>query len=161
MYPAGTLAIILNQQFAAGPRNISANFRTIPPEPGVVPVMAAYSPAKSDSPLPQLFDGTTATYWAGFGSQGVVTMFLWEEKTIDGVKLQWHHGTECVYKFEILTSTDGKNFTEVWKGQSEKSGDWETVKFPPVRASFVRLVGHGSQAGGWTSIREIKLLAPK
>ena len=161
MYPASTLAIILNQQFAAGPRNISANFRTIPPEPGVVPVMAAHSPAKSDSPLPQLFDGNLGTYWAGFGKQGTVTMFLGEEKIIDGVKLQWHHGTECVYKFEILTSTDGKNFTEVWKGQSEKTGDWETVKFPPDRASFVRLVGHGSQAGGWTSIRELKLLAPK
>ena len=106
--------------------------------------MAAYSPAKNNNPLPQLFDGDPVSYWAGFGKQGTVTMFLGGEKTIDGVKLLWREGGSRSYKFEILTSQDGKTFTEVWKGQSNKSADWETARFAPVRAAFVRLVGHGS-----------------
>ena len=31
----------------------------------------------------------------------------------------------------------------------------------PVRTAFVRLVGHGSQVNAWTSLCEMKLLAPE
>ena len=159
MYPVETLATIMNWSLAAGVWKDSIRFRSIPKEQGIVPVLAAYSPsAASDSPLYQLFDGDPETYWGAFGSQGRVTMFLGGEKTVSGIKLLWSNGSKRNYKFEILTSLDGKNFTEVWKGQSEKSGTWETIRFAPVRTAFVRLVGHGSQINAWTSINEMKLL---
>ena len=42
---AETLATIMGWNFTVGLQNTSASFRTIGKTPGVVPVMAAYSPA--------------------------------------------------------------------------------------------------------------------
>ena len=162
MYPVETLATLMNWNLASGVWRDSVRFRTIPQEKGTIPVLAAYSPAAAgDAPLYQLFDGDPASYWGAFGNQSTVTVFLGEAKTVSGLKLLWRNGDKRSYKFEILTSPDGKNFTEVWKGQSEKSGTWETIRFAPVRTAFVRLVGHGSQANAWTSLCEMKLLAPE
>ena len=161
LYPAETLATVMHWSLGGGVQNAAIRFRTIAPEPGVVPVVAANSPQNCDTPLHQLFDGDPATYWGASGSASAVTMFLGEAKPVGGVRLLWRNGGSRSYKFEILTSQDGKNFTEVWKGQSEKTGGWETVRFAPVRAAFVRLVGHGSQVNDWTSICELRLLAPE
>ena len=161
MYPAETLATVMHWSLGGGVRNAAIRFRTIAPEPGVVPVVAANSPQNSDTPLHQLFDDDPATYWGASGSASTVTMFLGEAKTVGGVKLLWRNGGSRNYKFELQVSQDGKTFTEVWKGQSEKSGTWETVRFAPVRAAFVRLVGHGSQVNDWTSICELRLLVPE
>lgn len=157
MYPAETLAIIMNRRYSIGLRNMSVKFRTIPEKPGVVPVMAAYSPVGIDN----LFDGDPASHWTRNGKQSVVTMFLGAEKTIGGLKLLWHNSSSRIYAFEILTSTDGKNFTQVWKGESGKTSDWETVKFAPVQAAFVRLIGYGNQVNNRTSICELELLTPE
>ncbi|USK36653.1 discoidin domain-containing protein (plasmid) [Bacillus sp. F19] len=61
-----------------------------------------------------------------------------------------------IKEYNVYVSTDGKDFSKVADGRWENTAAEKDTKFPPVKASFVRLEaleGHG----GWASAAEINI----
>ncbi|MGE4565188.1 MAG: discoidin domain-containing protein, partial [Victivallaceae bacterium] len=127
-----------------------------------VPVVSAYSPAVSDSPLDQMLDGDAISYWAGTGDLATFVLFLGEPRELGGVEVIWSNGSTRSYKFDILASLDGVNYELVYSGSSKPgAGPQEYMFTKPVKASFVKMVGYGNNTNQWTSVAEFAVLAKK
>ncbi|MBB6730915.1 discoidin domain-containing protein [Cohnella zeiphila] len=85
------------------------------------------------------FDGDSATRWAaaeGSSNPQWVSVDLGDTVQIGHVKLSWAvpHGTS----YQILVSTDGTDWTEVYATTSGNGG-LDDIKFPAVDARYVKL----------------------
>ena len=83
-------------------------------------------------------DGDPGTYWSSEFKDGAwLAVDLGAAKTIRRVRIQWE--TAFAKGFSVQVSTDGKNWTDVYRTDDGKGGVSE-IKFAPVEARHVRLV---------------------
>ena len=78
--------------------------------------------------------------------------------TLSSFGIAFNKGAERIYKFSILVSTDGVNYTEVLKDatSSGTTANYETYKITtPMNAKYVKYVGKGSNTNAWNNIFEI------
>lgn len=84
------------------------------------------------------------------------------EITIDAVAMAVYNGDSRTNWFSVEASKDGKEWTEVYKGQSSgTTSELEIYTFPTVTARYVRLVPEKTSAGSWYSTTEFYVLKSK
>ena len=106
-------------------------------------------------------DGDFSSYW-GVTSQDHDAWGIYDfgsVKKLDKVMFSFMQGAVRKYKFDILVSTDGTNYTPVLTGM-ETSGTFETGKLEPfdlggVSARYVKYKGYGNSVNMWNSLAEI------
>lgn len=103
------------------------------------------------------YDGSTI--WAALGTDRYIQLELEEEQIVSNVEIVFNPNSGRNALFEIMVSTDGKNFESVFSSSSDGSvedGTWEKYSFEPVRAKYIRYYGRGSNVSNWNAIKEIR-----
>jgi endoglucanase len=79
--------------------------------------------------------------------------------TVSGVQIAFYSGNARTSSFDILTGTDGQNWTTAAANvvSSGTTLNLETFTFSPRTAKYVRIVGHGNSANAWNSYTEVKI----
>ncbi len=134
-----------------------AQFRTRKAQAAGIPILAAYSPAISDSPIDLMLDGDPVSYWAGEKNEGRFTVFLGRPRTVSAAEIIWSKGEQRRYRFELQASPDGREFKTVYRGESTPGAAPQEYRFTPVKAAFVRFIGMGNNQNDWNSVAEFRL----
>ena len=109
------------------------------------------------NPPPHMLDNDFNTRWSAENTQWAV-FDLGESKTVSGFGIAIYSGLARAQIMELYVSEDGVNYTNILKGRSSKlTAEMEYIEFNPVKARYVKLIGHGNSANGWNSITEIKV----
>ncbi|XEC96232.1 discoidin domain-containing protein [Paenibacillus tarimensis] len=81
-------------------------------------------------------------------------------QNINSVAIAWSSGNERIFYFDVLTSLDGDNWHQAYRGESSGTTlDLETYSFPNIEAKYVRIVGNGNNVTAYNSIFEIVIYA--
>lgn len=100
-------------------------------------------------------DGNPRTYWAAQEDGAWLQLDLGVVQTVGAVGIDWLHSEQRSTKFELLASTDGQEWQQVFAGQSDgKTVGMERVRVPATRSRYLRIVGHGNTLNPWNSITE-------
>ncbi len=86
---------------------------------------------------------------------------LGDKHNIASAKIAWIYGDRRQYAFEVQTSTDKKNWTQVFEGKSSgKTADMRLFPLEQSAARYVRITGFGNNENDWTNIAELTLHTP-
>ncbi len=103
-------------------------------------------------------DGKLSTRWSAEGDGQTIFFDLGVTDTVSSVAIAWYEGNTRVEKFEIGTSQDGANWTQVFSGSSSgKTKNPETYDVTDTLARYVAIVGHCNTKNDWNSITEVKI----
>jgi len=118
---------------------------------------AAVTASTHDGNIPEnTLDGSLSTRWSAEGDGQWIQYRLTEPKEIDKIKIAFYNGHTRSTIFDILVSTDGFTWQEVFSGQSSgTTSQFETFEFEPITAKYIRIVGHGNTSNAWNSITEV------
>ena len=122
-------------------------------------------PTDAGTPASAAIDSDPTTRWSAL-DEAALTVELEEEADISYVCMAFYTGNKRSTYFDIETSTDGKTWTHIYKGEScGTTEDTETYPIPTTRAKYVRINSHGNSLSGygkgWNSITELALFAQK
>lgn len=123
-----------------------------------------YNYAVSAVPEPQnpdwaMCDGDITTKWLGDGDGEWAMCDLGDEQQIGAFALAFDYGQQRIYYFDILVSSDGENYTQVYSGQSSgTTNELEIYEITPVKAKYVKFVSHGNSTNMKTNVREFAAL---
>jgi len=121
----------------------------------VVPVSVSASGNDGNGP-DRLIDNNLKTRWSINGDAQWAVLDYGQSYEFDGVRLAFHKGDKRSTYFDIEVSTDGNKWKKVIK-DGKSSGaflTYERFNFTPVKARYVRYVGHGNSANNWNSVTE-------
>jgi endoglucanase len=124
--------------------------------PGCEPVTAS----SNDGNVPaNVLDNNLNTRWSASGDGQWIQFCLNTATTVSGVQIAFYSGNTRTSSFDILTGTDGQNWTTAATNvvSSGTSLNLETFTFSPRTAKYVRIVGHGNSANAWNSYTEVKI----
>ena len=114
-----------------------------------------------DMPPERSLDGDLKTAWMAEGDGEWIQYDLGKLVPLKAVKLAFSSGDKRVYTFDILVSETGADNSWTVVGEKLKSGsktlEMEPFAFKPVKARFVRIVGHGNTSekfAKWCNITE-------
>ncbi len=72
--------------------------------------------------------------------------------------IAWFNGHLRKTSFSIDVSVDGKDWNEVYSGESNgTTKDFESYTFPSASARYVRITGYGNSSNEWNSIIDLEL----
>ena len=120
--------------------------------------VTASSVQEADTLARYVNDGDDSTRWgSSFSDPQWIAVDLGKRVTIDHVNLLW----EAAYAsaFSIQVSQDGKTWTDVYTTAND-TGDWETIKFAPVAARYVRMYGTKRATKFGYSLFSFEIYAP-
>jgi hypothetical protein len=131
----------------------------------VAATASAYQdPNTPDKVLDGIIDAGTSR-WSAEGDGQWIQLELARREKIGALNLSVYQGDTRRNGFEVLTSEDGAQWLEVFRGASSgTTAGLERIDLSPSWGRFVRLVGHGytrtdGQAGAlWNSFGEIEVL---
>ncbi len=112
------------------------------------------------NPPANAIDNNIRTRWASFGFGSWIAADLGQQMTICSVDIAWYKGDTRVNDFTISVSSDGKSYTQVYRGESSgatTNPEKYTLK-GSVTARYVRITVNDINKGGnseWVSITEI------
>ena len=140
------------------------------PEPAVITVTASkYEIADHGTYLPEntldgdMSDGSSWRAEYEDESKGEWIMFdLGEVRDVDSIDIAFFKGAERKYKFDILVSADGKEFTAVSEGITNSGivDGMETYEIGEEGIRFIKIIGYGNDSAGapkWTNIIEVAI----
>jgi hypothetical protein len=108
-----------------------------------------------------VLDGSILTRWASQGDNEWIILDFGEERDINTVAMSWYKGNQRISYFDIDTSLDCENWTQVFKGESSgNSNNSEFFGFDETKARYVRINCHGTSTGNWNSITTLDIFAP-
>lgn len=125
-------------------------------EPILTPVEITAS--SHDGNVPRLlFDQDITSRWS---ANGVGEWAMYDYGSVhefDAITASFSQGNKRVTTFDILVSEDGNNWTTVLDKQqsSGKMIGLERFEFKPVKARYVKYVGHGNTKNSWNSVTEL------
>lgn len=130
-----------------------------------IPVYAVEASGDDGNIAEGALDGSFITRWNVFGDGGTLTLDFNEVKDVAAVAAAFYNGSERKYYFDIEVSEDGENWTTVLSDQeSSGTADPEVLEMfefeEPVKARYLRYVGHGSSSNDSNNIYEIIAIAP-
>lgn len=130
--------------------------------PSVYDIYSNNVPQPENGPY-NLIDGDTKTTHAMVDPNDSWTRYdMGREIKVDAVAMAIYKGDSRINWFSIEVSKDGKEWTEVYKGQSSgTTTELEIYTFPSVTARYVRLVPEKSSAGSWYTTTEFYVLQSK
>jgi poly(beta-D-mannuronate) lyase len=121
-----------------------------------VPVVAS----ADDGNVPaNVLDNDLNTRWSANGDGQWNQFCLNSPATVSEVQIAFYNGATRSSTFDILTSTDGVNWTTAASGRvsSGTSANLETFTFTARTAKYVRIVGHGNSVNVWNSYTEVRI----
>lgn len=107
-----------------------------------------------------MFDKDLTTRWSVNGDGEWAMLDYGSVQEFTAIAAAFHKGNERQTKFDIQVSEDGKTWKTVLENQ-ESSGKiigLERFEFAPVKARYIKYVGHGNNDNGWTSVTELTAL---
>jgi poly(beta-D-mannuronate) lyase len=107
-----------------------------------------------------VLDNDLNTRWSASGDGQWIQFCLANATTVTGVQIAFYNGTTRTSTFDILTSTNGVNWTTAAAGRvsSGTGTGLETFSITAVTAKYVRIVGHGNSVNAWNSYTEVDIL---
>ncbi len=130
---------------------------TIPPEPPTGLVITATA-SSNDGNLPEnTLDGDLATRWSATNIGQYITWEFSPVQRVRSVSLAFYKGNERTAWFDLLTSTDGLNWTPVLTdgASSGTTLNLEPFDIPDSSARFIRYVGKGNSQNNYASLTEV------
>ncbi len=122
-----------------------------------LPVYAVIGSADEDK-APNLIDENITTRWAAQGDGNFVAADLGGLDNLQQIRIAWFRGNERSTSFDVQTSVDGIQWTNVYTGKSSgKTLNPETYTLTAANARYVKVIGHGTDIDGWNAINEIEL----
>jgi hypothetical protein len=108
-------------------------------------------------------DGSLATRWSGQGDGAWIQYELSHDRnhTVALARIAAYRGDTRRNRFDLQVSWDGASWTNVITGglTSGTTTAEETFDFPDAPANYVRYVGHGSTAGTFNSLTEVRVFS--
>ncbi|MBQ8002593.1 MAG: glycoside hydrolase family 88 protein [Clostridia bacterium] len=118
----------------------------------IVSATASQTP-EIENPAENAFDNDIATRWAATGDCEIV-FDLGSVQHVEVVAVTFWKYAERTTKYEIHASTDGENYTCYYNGDAPQGVEFNyTAIGDDVR--YIKLVGHGTNTGSWTSVLEL------
>lgn len=114
-----------------------------------------------DMPPERALDGDLATAWMAEGDGEWIQFDLGAVLSLKAVKLAFAKGDQREYTFDLLLSETGQE--GAWAAvaakvkNSGKSLQMESFEFTPLKARYVRIVGHGNTSekfAKWCNVTE-------
>ncbi|MBO9204125.1 MULTISPECIES: chondroitinase-B domain-containing protein [Niastella] len=121
-----------------------------------LPVVAS----SDDGNVPgNVLDNDLNTRWSASGDGQWIQFCLNSATTVTGVQIAFYNGTTRTSSFDILTSTDGANWSTKASNlvSSGTSLNLETFSITSTTAKYVRIVGHGNSVNAWNSYTEVHI----
>ncbi len=114
--------------------------------------ISAASVPEPENPPENAIDRDINTRYAAIAFNAVFD--LGEVKPVTGVALSFWQYDSRTTKYELAVSADGENYTTVYDGSTTLGREFD---IRPVNADirYIRVIGHGSSNGTWTSLLEI------
>ncbi len=137
-----------------------AKWRTTPTSsPSAVSIQVTASGHESGNEPDHTLDKNLQTRWSTNLKPESITYQLRYTTEVKKVDISWFKGNERSAAFEIATSRDNQNWSEVYRGRSGgRSTHLETYSFNHRSAKFVRIRGYGNNSQNsfmWNSITEV------
>jgi len=109
-------------------------------------------------PAPLAVDGRNDTRWSSdFADNQWLEVDLGQPRPVARVTLAWEQAHGLAYAIEV--STDGTQWTEVWRTEAGQGGD-EPIRFAPVTARYVRFRGDRRATPHGFSLWELQVFGP-
>ncbi|RTE10741.1 Ig-like domain-containing protein [Paenibacillus whitsoniae] len=117
-------------------------------------------------------DDNMNTIWSAKADSSLVTTdnpqgYPWLQlnlgavQSVNQVDIAWYLGHQRQATFDIQVSTDGTIWQNVYSGTSSgTTAEYESYTFQAVNAKYVRILGHGTNLGVYTSIKEVNPYRP-
>jgi hypothetical protein len=103
-------------------------------------------------------DGDLSTRWSASGAGQWIRYDLLSPHLIDAVSIAFYSGAARIAYFDVQSSNDGTNWTQLFSGQSSgTSTNLERFEVTNRWASHVRIVGNGNSVSAWNSYTEVKI----
>ena len=125
-------------------------------------VCVPVSASANDGNVPaNVQDNDYNTRWSAEGDGQWIQFCLNAATTISRVDIAFYNGTLRQTFFDILTSTDGTNWTPAATGlqSSGTSNALEAFTFSARSAKHVRILCHGNSTNGWNSLTEVRIVS--
>jgi len=134
----------------------SAVVLIVNPLPPCEPVKAS----SDDGNIPaNVLDNNFATRWSANGDGQWIQFCQQTAQPISGIQIAFYSGNTRQQIFDVQTSNDGLNWTNVLTNMhsSGTSTQLESFSFTQQNVKFIRILGHGNTVNTWNSITEVKL----
>lgn len=123
-------------------------------------VVARHCGENGEFDTTSLTDGNISTYIAPFGGEEGDAWFVMDlgaEYSLEKVNIAFYNAGTRTFKFDLLVSTDGVNYTNVYDDEvTEMSLDtFFEYDLGGVKARYVKYVGLGNTKNKYNSIKEI------
>ena len=121
--------------------------------------LPAIASADDGNVATNVLDNDLNTRWSASGDGQWIQFCLSSAASVSGVQIAFYSGTTRTSTFDILTSTDGTNWSTASAGRvsSGTSANLETFTFTARTAKYVRIVGHGNSVNAWNSYTEVRI----
>jgi hypothetical protein len=139
---------------------------TTPPSGGYVeitPGAAGVTASTNDGNVPgNAVDNDLATRWSANGDGQWLRFDLGTTRTLARVKIAFYNGNVRSSSFDLQTSSDGSNWSNVLTGADSNgtTSNEETFDVAATPARYVRYLGHGNSVNLWNSLSEVSLFEP-
>ena len=121
------------------------------------PVSSVSASANDGNPPAHAVDDNLSTRWSASGNGQTLTLDLGTTRTVGGLSVAFDTGDWRAFNFDVLTSTDGSNWTAA-RSAAQSSGrtiDLEAYGLPTAQARYVRIVGHGNSKDTANNVSEV------
>jgi endoglucanase len=128
--------------------------------PGGTPTCDPVTASSHDGNVPaNVLDNNLSTRWSANGDGQWIQFCLSSATTVSGVQIAFYNGNTRTSRFDVLTGSDGQNWTTAASGliSSGTSLNLQTFSFTGRTAKYVRIVGHGNSVNAWNSYTEVKI----
>ncbi len=114
--------------------------------------VSAASVPQAENPPSNAFDNDISTRYAAIEFNAVFD--LGEVKRVSDIALSFWQYEIRTTKYELLVSADGVNYVPVYSGDSVMGRAFDRHRVD-MDIRYVKVIGHGSSNGNWTSLLEI------
>ncbi|MBR5535499.1 MAG: glycoside hydrolase family 88 protein [Clostridia bacterium] len=106
-----------------------------------------------ENPAENAFDNDLSTRWAATDDCEIV-FDLGKEQHVELVGVSFWKYAERSTKYEIHASKDGINYIGYFNGEAKQGVEFN---YTPIKETvrYIKLVGHGTSTGPWTSLLEL------
>lgn len=128
--------------------------------PDSTPTCEPVTASSNDGNVPaNVLDNNLSTRWSANGDGQWIQFCLSSATTVNGVQIAFYNGNIRTSTFDVLTGSDGQNWTTAASGltSSGTSLNLQTFSFTGRTAKYVRIVGHGNSVNAWNSYTEVKI----
>ncbi len=122
---------------------------------------SASDDGSNDGNLPNnTLDNNFSARWSSFGTDKALQFDLGANALVKDISLAFFKGNQRRAFFEVDTSVDGSNWTNVLTSAQSSGNTTQLESFDLIdtTARFVRVVGQGNSSSNWNSILEARIM---